>query len=126
VKLPSGREFVFPNTQRKRDGTVTNFTAIKNYPVQGFATGDIVPAVLVEVHRKLSEAELKSCVVNSVHDSIVIDVHPAEKDRVKAIMDSINADLTRFVSTKFNVDINIPLCMEGSIGSTWLQQDDWV
>ena len=126
VKLPSGREFLFPNTQRKRDGTVTNFTAIKNYPVQGFATGDIVPAVLVEVHRKLAEAKLQSCVVNSVHDSIVLDVHPAEKDQVKAIMDGINADLTRFVSTKFNVDINIPLCMEGSIGSTWLQQDDWV
>ena len=126
VKLPSGREFVFPNTQRKRDGTVTNFTAIKNYPVQGFATGDIVPAVLVEVHRKLSEAKLKSCVVNSVHDSIVLDVHPDEKDQVKEIMDGINADLTRFVSAKFNVDINIPLCMEGSIGSTWLQQDDWV
>lgn len=37
VKIPSGREYSFPNVQRRRDGTVTNFTAIKNYPEIGRA-----------------------------------------------------------------------------------------
>ena len=47
---------------------------IKNYPVQGFATGDIVPVVLLEMDERLKP--LKSCLVNTVHDSTVIDVHP--------------------------------------------------
>ena len=125
IKTPSGREYSFPSVERRRDGTVTNFTAIKNYPVQGFATADIVPAVLVNAFEEFEKAKLQSKIVNSVHDSFVIDVHPEETDKVKDIMENINKNLTAFVSTKFNLDIEIPLVMEGSIGKTWLEQDDW-
>ena len=48
----SGRQYAFPDVKRnKRDG-VSHFTMIKNYPVQGFATGDIVPVVLIELGRE--------------------------------------------------------------------------
>jgi DNA polymerase I-like protein with 3'-5' exonuclease and polymerase domains len=125
IKTPSGREYAFPNVERRRDGTVTNFTMIKNYPVQGFATADIVPAVLVDIYNKLVENKLQSCVVSSVHDSIIIDVHPEEKDAVKNIMEGINKNLTEFVENKFKTKIDIPLVMEGGIGRTWLDQEDW-
>ena len=55
---------------------------IKNYPVQGFATGDIVPIVLLEIEKRLKNDKLKSVLVNSVHDSVVLDVHPAEETSV--------------------------------------------
>ena len=72
----SGRQYAFPNVERKGK-RVTHFTMIKNYPVQGFATGDVVP-VLNEMHKRLRQK--KSCLVNTVHDSMVVDVHPDEKD----------------------------------------------
>lgn len=72
----SGRQYAFPGVTRRANGSVSHFTMIKNYPVQGFATGDIVPVVLLEFERLLKP--LQSCLVNTVHDSMVIDVHPDE------------------------------------------------
>ena len=79
IKTPSGREFAFNNVQRYGSGKISHFTQIKNYPVQSFATADIVPVILLEIENKLRD--LQSCIVNTVHDSIVIDVHPDEKRR---------------------------------------------
>ena len=46
ITTPSGREFAFPDVVRNARGRVSNFTQIKNYPVQSFATADIVPVAL--------------------------------------------------------------------------------
>ena len=43
VRLPSGREYAFPWARRLKGGYVAQSTNIVNYPVQGFATGDLVP-----------------------------------------------------------------------------------
>ena len=79
ITTPSGRQYSFPNVVRKMNGTVSYFTQIKNYPVQGFATADIVPVVLLEMEKRLSHAELYH---NTVHDSVVIDIHPDEEEKV--------------------------------------------
>jgi DNA polymerase I-like protein with 3'-5' exonuclease and polymerase domains len=120
IKIPSGREFAFPNTQRKRDGTVTNFTQIKNYPVQSFATADIVPLALVEIYNRLQP--YRSCVVNSVHDSIVVDVHPEEKLDVLMVIDSVQKDLVPLINKRWGIDFNVPLALEAKIGDNWLEQ----
>ena len=60
VKLPSGREYYFPNVYRRKDGSTTQATAIKNYPVQGFATADIVPIACYNVWELLKKRNMKS------------------------------------------------------------------
>ena len=47
VKLPSGRVYSFPDAKWTDWGSATNRTAICNYPVQGFATADLLPIALV-------------------------------------------------------------------------------
>jgi len=123
VRIPSGREYSFPNVQRRRDGTVTNFTAIKNYPVQGFATADIVPLVVVEIYKRLDK--LQSVVVNSVHDSIVIDVHPDEMERVKHVIEDTQNNLQLLIKQRWNVEFNVPLALEAKIGDNWLEQKEF-
>lgn len=123
VRIPSGREYSFPNVQRRRDGTVTNFTAIKNYPVQGFATADIVPLVVVEIYKRLDK--LQSVVVNSVHDSIVIDVHPDEVERVKHVIEDTQRNLHLLIKQRWNVEFNVPLALEAKIGDNWLEQKEF-
>jgi len=124
IKTPSGREFSFPSIERYTNGKVSNFTQIKNYPVQSFATADIVPVVLVEIEEKLKM--FKSCIVNTVHDSIVIDVHPDEKERVLHLIDNINKYLGDLIETHFNVKFNVPLLLESKIGKNWLDTKDVV
>ena len=70
ITTPSGRQFAFPDVERRRNGTVSHFTQIKNYPVQSFATADIVP-LSVNSYGELAMGTHKSCIVNSVHDSVV-------------------------------------------------------
>ena len=118
VKLPSGREFSFPDVVRKTNGRVTNFTQLKNYPVQSFATADIVPLTLIEIEKRLHG--MKSCIVNSVHDSIVIDVHPDERQQTIDVINSVSNDLNDLIYNRWNVIFNVPLLLESKIGQNWL------
>ena len=122
IRTPSGREFAFPDVTRRMNGTVSNFTQIKNYPVQSFATADIVPVVLISIERMLSR--LQSCIVNTVHDSIVIDVHPDEYQKVVFILKTINTDLKNIIQREFSTELNVPLLLEAKIGDNWLDTKD--
>ena len=122
ITTPSGRQYAFPNVARKMNGTVSYFTQIKNYPVQGFATADIVPVVLLEIEKKLEQ--MNSCIVNTVHDSIVIDVHPDEEEKVIQMIRDTNESLTELINLTFAVDINVPMLLEAKIGKNWLDTKD--
>ena len=122
IKTPSGREFSFPNVRRLGNGKVSYFTQIKNFPVQSFATADIVPVILMEIDDRLND--LKSCIVNTVHDSIVIDVHPNEIQQVIDVINSVNNNMTDIINKQFNIKINVPLLLEAKIGNNWLDTKD--
>ena len=122
IKTPSGREFSFPNVRRLGNGKVSYFTQIKNFPVQSFATADIVPVILMEIDDRLND--FKSCIVNTVHDSIVIDVHPNEIQQVIDVINSVNDNMTDIINKQFNIKINVPLLLEAKIGNNWLDTKD--
>jgi len=122
ITTPSGREFAFPNVVRKPNGRVSYFTQIKNYPVQSFATADIVPVALLHIDKMLDG--MKSCVVNTVHDSIVIDVHPDEERRVINVIDETNRVLPDLITIRWGLVFNVPLELEAKIGPNWLDTKD--
>ena len=90
--------------------------------MQGFATGDIVPLVLLEMDKRLGA--LKSCLVNTVHDSTVIDVHPKEREAVIQIIAKINEDLDQIIEETYDVKMNVPMLLEAKIGPNWLDTED--
>jgi len=122
ITTPSGREFAFPNVVRKASGRVSNFTQIKNYPVQSFATADIVPVALLHIEKLLDG--MQSCVVNTVHDSIVIDVHPDEERRVIDVIHQTNKELPDLITMRWGLVFNVPLELEAKIGPNWLDTKD--
>jgi DNA polymerase-1 len=122
ITTPSGRQFAFPDVVRKTNGRVSHFTQIKNYPVQSFATADIVPVALLHIEKLLNS--MQSCVVNTVHDSIVIDVHPDEEQRVIQIIQDTNKVLPDLITTRWGLVFNVPLELEAKIGPNWLDTKD--
>jgi len=122
ITTPSGREFSFPDVVRKASGRVSFFTQIKNYPVQSFATADIVPIALLHIDSLLKG--MQSCIVNSVHDSIVIDVHPDEEVQVIKVIDDTNKVLNELITLRWGIDFNVPLLLESKIGDNWLDTKD--
>jgi len=124
ITTPSGRSFAFPNAVRNKHGGVSYFTLIKNYPVQSFATADIVPICLIYIDKMLEANKMQSCIVNTVHDSVVLDIHPNETAKVLKIIDRTNDKLLSIVNKKWNIDFNIPLLLEAKIGPNWLDTKD--
>ena len=122
ISTPSGREFSFPDVSRNRSGRISHFTQIKNYPVQSFATADIVPLALLHIDNLLEP--MRSCIVNTVHDSIVIDVHPHEKDGVIDVINRTNRELSSLISKRWGITFNVPLLLEAKIGHNWLDTKD--
>ena len=122
ITTPSGREFAFPDVTRNVRGRVSHFTQIKNYPVQSFATADIVPIALLHIDSLLSD--MKSCIVNTVHDSIVVDVHPDEEQAVIDVINKTNEELPNLITGRWGVVFNVPLLLEAKIGPNWLDTKD--
>ena len=120
VTLPSGRQYAFPDARWTKYGTATHRTNICNYPVQGFATADLLPAALVRLDKLFMENELQSVICNTVHDSIVIDCHPDEKDIVVRLMREAMLSLPEETMRRYGIEYDMPVEIEIKMGDNWL------
>ena len=124
VKLPSGREYSFPYAQRQAWGGSSYSTQIKNYPVQGFATADIVPIACINAYKMMKDKDVKSLLINTVHDSIVVDAHPDEAETMTKILDRATKDVIDSLYEFYDVEFNVPLETELKVGANWLEMQE--
>ena len=120
ITLPSGREYAFPDARWTQYGTATYRTNICNYPVQGFATADLLPIALVELDGFFIENNLQSVICNTVHDSIVIDAHPSEIDTCIRLMKEAMLCLPQETHRRYSVVYDMPVGIEIKMGDNWL------
>ena len=120
ITLPSGRQYAFPDARWTQWGTATNRTAICNYPVQGFATADLLPAALVRLDKMMRTRKLSSVICNTVHDSIVLDVHPDEKDACIKLLEYAMVSLPTETVNRYGIEYDMPVGIELKIGKNWL------
>lgn len=119
LRLPSGREYGFPNTRRTQHGC-TNYTKIKNYPVQGYATADIVPVAVIRAARAFKALKLRSLLILTVHDSIEVDCYPGEEAQVRDTLTWAMLGVVDELKTRYSVDFKMPLGIEIKSGPNWL------
>lgn len=120
IKLPSGREYSFPDARWTEWGSATNRTAICNYPVQGFATADLLPIALVKLDELMRKLEMKSVICNTVHDSIVLDVHPSEEQQCIKVLSEAMLCLPSETKRRYGIEYDMPVGIELKIGKNWL------
>jgi DNA polymerase-1 len=119
VQTPSGRQYHWPNAKRYGNGRISNATQVVNYPVQGFGN-DLVQMACVRAYRRFKELDLKSLLILTVHDSIVVDTHPDEIDLVHDALTWAMTGVLKEAETKWNYDFPLPLAIEIETGQTWL------
>ena len=124
ITTATGRQFSFPDCQRNMSGQATFKTQIVNYPVQSVATADIVPLGVILLFNKLREMNLRSVVINTVHDSVLIDTHPDELEIVKSVAPGCLVDAQAEAKKRFGLSDYIPLEVEMSQGKNWMEQED--
>lgn len=115
---PYGMIFYFPGTKMQRSGYITNTTSIYNYPIQGFATGEIIPIALVYFWHRTRHMRVRLFV--TIHDSIVSKVHKDEIDSVIPIAkQALTTDVYEFLERVYNYKIKTPLGLGIKFDRNW-------
>ena len=117
VRLPTGREYRFPYARRSSSGYVSQTTQIVNYPVQGFATGDVVPVGIIGVRRLFVAKQLKSKLILTVHDSIYVDVYPGEQAQVIQCLNEGMLGIDILFKEFYGIGMNYPIAIEIKSGN---------
>ena len=114
---PYGMTFYFP-AEVQRTGYVTYTTQIYNFPIQGFATGEIIPLALVYFWHKTKD--LRCNIFVTIHDSIDAFVH---KDDVQAVneiaKECLTTDVYRHLETVYHYKMKVPLGLGMKAGKHW-------
>lgn len=130
--LPSltGRLYYFKEQEAPewmhRKGTYSSFqpTQIKNYPSQGFATGDLVPMCVGELFYALKACPNlrdKALLINTVHDSVLLDVEASALEQTIEIVEKVLTDAPKYLKLHFDLNFNLPIKVESSYGRTWAE-----
>lgn len=137
LRLPTGRTLHFYERDVDKKpwtsgtGAPTDFwpTEIKNYPVQSFATGDIVPMILGKLFRALksenAEFNEKVKMINTVHDSVLFDVHADYISLVHQLVMEIMLGVPEYLEKDFGIEFNVPITADCKIGDNWLEMVDY-
>lgn len=108
-------------------GKSTSFspTQLKNYPIQGFATGDVVPTVIGVLFRKLlTNPRLKDLclMINTVHDSIIFDCHKSVLAEAFEVIKSTTEGAPAILKEVYGIDFDLPLRVDITAGLNWKDQ----
>jgi DNA polymerase-1 len=119
-----GMRFYWPDTAliQYRNGRtyITNTTSIFNYPVQCFATAEIIPISLVFMWHLMRVLGMESFLVNTVHDSIIGELKPSETSTFQAIaFESLTHKTYEYLKNVYGVVFTVPLGAEVKIGEHW-------
>ena len=118
---PYGMRFYFPQAKMTATGWVTDSNKIANYPVQGLATGEMVPIALVHFWHRTRDMDVE--LFNTVHDSIVFRAKKMDVDAQQRLKDIIvqssTFDVFRILNDVYNFSFTVPLGVGLKIGPAW-------
>jgi DNA polymerase-1 len=115
-----GLRFYWPDTRMLQSGYVTNTTAICNYPIQSFATAEIIPISLVFFWHRLRRSDLRMFIVNTVHDSIIAEFPKEEtNDFHKLSRQTLVIDPYNYLRAVYGVHLTVPLGAGVKVATHW-------
>ena len=66
---------------------------------------------------------MKSCIINEVHDSIVVDTHPDEIEEMPYLISTAMLTVIVDLMEKYNYEFSVPLEVEVKQGKNWLDMN---
>ncbi len=80
-----------------------------NTPIQGSAA-DIIKLAMIELDRRLKEAEVKARLLLQVHDELILEVPEEEVDKISDLVAEVMENA---------IELSVPLKVDVSHGDTW-------
>lgn len=120
VLSPSGREYALQESKHPFTGKPSvSPTIAKNYPVQGFATGDIVPLFIAYTLGMPSPLLDAFDPINAVHDSIVGLTDFLTHTIASTYLNTYVINLRPLVKEVYDVNLSLDFKLDIEISDTW-------
>ena len=120
LTVGTGLTFYWPETAVSRTGYVNTKRSICNYPVQYLATGEIIPIAVTHLWHRMHAANLRSFLVNTVHDSAITEQHPEEISIMNELSEvSFVKDTVRYLNVVYGINFDVPLEVESKTTTHW-------
>lgn len=117
VQLPTGR--IYEYAPEIRNGQkVFPRTTILNYPVQGLGA-DVMTIARVSLFNRMKGKYDGAKLVNTVHDSIIIDCKDEHVESLSELMLQVFEDVPKNFEKLFGVEFNLPMKAEVQFGPNW-------
>lgn len=113
-----GMKYYWPTAKRNKFDYLNVKTQVFNYPIQAFATAEVVPVGLAMFWHRQRDAEM--FMINTVHDSLECEIPPYEIELFAEIaVQALTVDVCLYISTVYGMNIDIPLGVGMVLGSHW-------
>jgi DNA polymerase I-like protein with 3'-5' exonuclease and polymerase domains len=118
VRLPWGMIFYWPDARLDRNGRLNYETNVYNYPIQSFATGDIIPIALVYFWHRSRESTIR--LKNTIHDSIVSTLAKGEEALFEELSKQcLTTDVFNHLREVYKYAFEVPLGVGIKIARNW-------
>jgi DNA polymerase I-like protein with 3'-5' exonuclease and polymerase domains len=119
---PWGLTYYWPRASVNNYGYCNVKASVYNYPVQALATAEIIPIAIRCLRDRIQRSGLgdRVVIVNTVHDSIVVEVEPTALDEFKqqAIL-AFTVDVYEYLEQVYHLKMNVPLGCGIKAGEFW-------
>ena len=124
LEIPTGRSWQYESSRDFRGELKWPITTIKNYPVQGLEA-DLMALARVSLFNRIKKhGDEKILLVNSVHDSLLLDAprycKPWLSVSIAFVFRAVRANFIRL----FGVEFNLPFRGELLVGMDWLNMEE--
>lgn len=119
---PWGMRYYWPRVRVEQSGYCNVETAVYNYPIQAFATAEVIPVALVYFWHRIAERGLQDrvIIVNTVHDSIVCEIAPDAAEEFEALAKQcFTLDVYDYIQQAYGYEFKVPLGCGIKIGTHW-------
>jgi DNA polymerase-1 len=117
ITLPTGKFFPFSPTQRNGE-FIWPRTTILNYPVQGLGA-DLMALARLLLNHQLTKNSLSGKMVETVHDSIMVDCPKDEFPRVVELFHKVWDLIPKMFERLYGIPYNIKCIVSVKHGQTW-------
>lgn len=124
LTMPTGRRYNFELVRDYRGELKAPETTIKNYPVQGLGA-DVMSIARVSYRKRHVNAGISGVLINTVHDSIVVDTERAEIGRVAELFHGVFDTLPANFKRVFGVEFDLPLRCEVKWGPNQYDMEEY-
>ena len=120
IVSPFGREYHYEPRKNWRGEMVWSEPDITNWPNQGCGA-DVMAVARVACFSRWKRAKFTGKLISTVHDSIVADVPESEVQSVAELFDKVFKDLPKLVTQAYDIEWNVPMLGEVSVGPNMLE-----